>query len=76
VPVEVVSRPSTGEGRVPGTREDFATGFVKLVVAGLGVTFDDSEILGELEAPDRPIFRLRNDIMSLFLRVDGEVTVP
>lgn len=58
VPVDVVGRESSGEGRVPG------------IVESVIVVEDDDE-LGGWEGDERGRFRLRNDILVLCMLITG-----
>jgi len=72
VPVEVVKRPSSGEGRTPGGMGGFVIEVGGSRSEGVEGVFGDVGDAGP-GPPERPMLRLRNDIVVGNWRVFGVV---
>lgn len=64
MPVEVVKRPSSGEGRTPGGMAGFVVGVGASRREGPDGAFEDVVGIFESDPPDTPTFRLRKDMLA------------
>lgn len=64
MPVEVVKRPSSGEGRRPGGTAGFAVGMGASRREGPNGAFEDIVGVFESDPQDTPTFRLRKDMVA------------